>query len=204
MRASIVTVILVSLLVISFESFSQSKDCKLKKDSDGILIYACKAENDKFKSLKAEFTINNTTIDELMAFLKNVDNYPKWQYNMVTAKILEKKTAEMMITRSEIDAPWPVQNRELIVQYEIIPNAARNQLHIITNAVPTYPYPLSDDLVRVPASHAEWNVVQSGTNLKVTYIMNIDPGGSVPAWIINMAIAEGPHHTFVNLKKALE
>jgi hypothetical protein len=204
MRASIVTVILVSLLVISFESFSQSKDCKLKKDSDGILIYACKAENDKFKSLKAEFTINNTTIDELMAFLKNVDNYPKWQYNMVTAKILEKRTAEMMITRSEIDAPWPVQNRELIVQYEIIPNAARNQLHIITNAVPTYPYPLSDDLVRVPASHAEWNVVQSGTNLKVTYIMNIDPGGSVPAWIINMAIAEGPHHTFVNLKKALE
>jgi hypothetical protein len=204
MRASIVTVILVSLLVISFESFSQSKDCKLKKDSDGILIYACKAENDKFKSLKAEFTINNTTIDELMAFLKNVDNYPKWQYNMVTAKILEKKTAEMMITRSEIDAPWPVQNRELIVQYEIIPNAARNQLHIITNAVPTYPYPASEDLVRVPASHAEWNVVQSGTNLKVTYIMNIDPGGSVPAWIINMAIAEGPHHTFVNLKKALE
>jgi hypothetical protein len=204
MRASIVTVILVSLLVISFESFSQSKDCKLKKDADGILIYACKAENDKFKSLKAEFTINNTTIDELMAFLKNVDNYPKWQYNMVTAKILEKRTAEMMITRSEIDAPWPVQNRELIVQYEIIPNAARNQLHIITNAVPTYPYPLSDDLVRVPASHAEWNVVQSGTNLKVTYIMNIDPGGSVPAWIINMAIAEGPHHTFVNLKKALE
>ena len=109
-----------------------------------------------------------------------------------------------MITRSEIDAPWPVQNRELIVQYEIIPNVAHNQLRIITNAVPGYPYPLSEDLVRVPSSHAEWNVVQSGTGLKVTYIMNIDPGGSVPAWIINMAIAEGPHHTFVNLKKALE
>lgn len=184
-------------------TFAQEPDCKLKKDSDGILVYACKAENEKFKSLRAEFTLKNTTIDELIAFLKNVNDYPKWQYKMVSAKILEQKTESIMITRSEIDAPWPVENRELIVQYEFIPNDTRTQLRITTHTIP-YNYPPSDDLVRVPFSKAEWDVVQTGSNLKVLYNMRIDPGGSLPAWLVNMAVAEGPHHTFVNLKKSLE
>jgi len=34
--------------------------------------------------------------------------------------------------------------------------------------------------------------------------MRIDPGGSLPVWLVNMAMAEGPYLTFVNLKKQLE
>ena len=80
MRVSIAIVVFSTFLIIGFSGLAQSNDCKLKKDSDGILIYACKSENDKFKSLKAEFTINNTTVDELMVFLRNVDNYPTRQW----------------------------------------------------------------------------------------------------------------------------
>lgn len=184
-------------------SYGQAKDCALKKDSDGILVYTCKSDNDRFKSLKAEFVIQHTSIDELVSFLKQVKNYPNWQYNMMSAEVLKQVSDEVMITRSEIDAPWPVENRELIVQYEIIQHPTRDQLHVTTKTV-SYQYPASDELIRVPFSHAEWFVTKEGTSLKVIYTMRIDPGGSVPAWLVNIAMAEGPYQSFVNLKTQLE
>jgi hypothetical protein len=108
-----------------------------------------------------------------------------------------------MITRSEIDAPWPVENRELIVEHTLDQNPIQNQLHVITKTV-AFNYPVSSELIRVPFSHAEWYVKKVGTSLKVTYTMRIDPGGSVPAWLVNIAMAEGPYQSFVTLKKKLE
>ena len=183
--------------------FSQTDDCVLKKNDDKILVYTCKANGARFKSLKATFTISSTTIDELVAFLRHVENFPKWQYNMTSAKVLKQISDSVVIVRSEIDAPWPAVNRELIVQYAFEENKKEKKLKVVTKTTP-YDYPSRNDLVRVPFSHAEWMVTTVGNDLHVSYSMQIDPGGSLPAWVVNMAMAEGPHHTFVNLKKLLE
>jgi hypothetical protein len=34
--------------------------------------------------------------------------------------------------------------------------------------------------------------------------MNIDPGGYVPPFLINIAMADGPHESFSSLKKLIE
>ena len=182
---------------------AQEEDCKLKKDTDGIMIYACKSGDDKFKSLKADFTIENTSLNELVALLKDVENYPKWQYNMTTAEVLKRESDESIITRSVIDAPWPVENREVIVRYQIIHNPERGEAHIEAKTV-TYDYPKTKGLVRVPFSHAEWIVKEVGSTLQVNYFLRVNPGGSIPAWVVNMSIAEGPYRTFTNLKKELK
>jgi hypothetical protein len=182
---------------------AQEEGCKLKKDTDGIMVYACKSDNAKFKSLKADFTIHHTSINELVALLKDVANYPKWQYNMTSAEILKRESDESIITRSVIDAPWPVENRELIVRYQITHKPERGEVHIEAKTL-AYDYPTTKGLLRIPFSHAEWIVQESGSSLKVNYTLHVDPGGSVPAWLVNMGIAEGPYHTFINLKKQLE
>ena len=191
------------LLFCCLNGFSQQNDCILKKQSDDIQVYTCKSENDKFKSLKAEFAIKNTTLDELVAFIKNVKNFPTWQYNLISAEMLLQETENRMIIRSEIHAPWPVDNRELIVEYSLEKDATSGQLHVIIKTV-AYDYPLEKGVVRVPFSYAEWLVVKDGTALKVRYTLRIDPGGNVPAWLVNMAMAEGPYQSFINLKEQLE
>ena len=183
--------------------FGQDEDCKLKKDTDGIMIYACKSDNAKFRSLKADFTIENTSLNDLVALLQNVAKYPEWQYNMTSSEILRRESDESVITRSVIDAPWPVENRELIVRYQIVQNQQQGEISIDARTL-AYDYPKSKGLVRIPFSHAEWVVKQIGSDLKVNYSLSVDPGGSIPAWLVNMSIAEGPYHTFTNLKKELE
>ena len=50
-------------------------------------------------------------------------------------------------------------------------------------------------------SQGSWTVVPlSSSLLKVEYFILIDPGGSVPAWMINMVAAQAPYYSFKTLK----
>lgn len=191
------------LLITYFPSVSQVNNCDLKKDKDGIKVYTCPSDTSKFRSLLAEFTIENTSFEDLQKFLWNVDNYVNWQYNMVEASLLQKTDNQSIIYRSVVEAPWPVQNREMIVQLSFRKTEKTDQLFFTMQSVAT-DYPLSDDLVRVPYSQASWTVKRVNTTLAVTYQLNIDPGGYVPPMLVNLAMAEGPYESFRKLKKLME
>ena len=61
------------------------------------------------------------------------------------------------------------------------------------------------DNIRVPHLHSVWTFepIESGL-IKMTYILNSDPGGNIPDWLVNLAIDEGPVQTikrFLDLLK---
>lgn len=181
---------------------AQSTDCDLKKEKEGIKVYTCKSDTSKFRSLQAEFVIENTSIEELKTFMFTVSKYIHWQYDAVEAGMLKGINSNEMIYRVVIDAPWPVDNRELIVQFSTVIHDA-DHANFYINTVSS-DYPVSDNLVRVPFSQARWDITRINKSLHVTYHMNIDPGGYVPAFLINMAMAEGPYQSFRSLKKLIE
>jgi len=39
---------------------------------------------------------------------------------------------------------------------------------------------------------------------KVTYQMHAEPGGSLPAWLINSSVVDPPYKTLINLKAYTE
>jgi START domain len=179
-------------------SSGQQSDCDLKRDTDGIKVYTCETQNEKFRALRAEFVIDNTSVQKLKDFLWDVSNYITWQYNMIEAERVSSSGNEEMIYRSEIDAPWPVDNRELFVQVKMKQEGATTQVFI--HSIPTN-RPTKDGVVRVPFFDASWKIIPDGNSLKVTYSLRIDPGGSVPAWLANIAMAEGPYISFKKLKE---
>jgi START domain len=186
----------------AFLSFSQS-DCDLKRDKDGIKVYTCKSDSSNFRSLVAEFDLKNTSLKTLEDFLWDVDNYVNWQYNMLEASLIKEITDNDMIYRSEIDAPWPVENRELLVKFSVIRNPVPDEVMFLINSI-AYDYQVRENVVRVPYSSASWQVKKDGNSLHIKYMMNIDPGGYVPSWLVNLAMAEGPYVSFRNLKKMIE
>ena len=187
----------------SFSAHSQGKECDLRKDKDGIKVYTCHSDTSKFRSLIAEFVLENITFEELQGFLWKVDNYVNWQYKMVEASLLKKVDEQSIIYRSEVDAPWPVQNREMIAQLTVNKNLDSDKRVFSMHTIPT-DYPLEEGLTRVPYSQATWTVKRLNNKLFVTYQLNIDPGGYIPPMLVNLAMAEGPYESFRNLKNLLE
>jgi hypothetical protein len=117
-------------------------------------------------------------------------------------KVLNTLSPTEKIYRTVIEAPWPVTDRDMVVHLRILQK--EKELIITTDSesgiVAEYP-----ELVRVPFSHALWTVVSKSKNqFHVKYEMLIDPGGSVPAWLVNWTCANAPLQSFQKLKLLLE
>lgn len=131
-----------------------------------------------------------------------VSKYTHWQYDATEASMLKRINNNDMIYRVVIDAPWPVDNRELIVQFSTVVHDADHANFYIKTV--SSDFPLSDNLIRIPFSQARWDITRINNALHVSYHMNINPGGYVPAFLINMAMAEGPYQSFRSLKGLIE
>lgn len=197
---------LLLFLLVTFatpHSFAQEETCKLRKDNDGIKVYACHSDTSRLKSIRAEMIINDVSVPELREHLMNIDNYVTWQYNLLEAQVLEQVSDTEVVARTVVNAPWPVSNREVFTRLTTETNAAGDELYVEGQVIP-YEYPKQKSLVRVPFSHSTWSVVQvNGTDLQVKYSLSVDPGGALPAWLVNLAVAEGPYESFRNLKAQL-
>ena len=66
--------------------------------------------------------------------------------------------------------------------------------------------PKNDDFIRVPFSGVIlWRVTQGTNNkLKVDYTFSLDPGGSLPSWLVNATMAIGPYNSFMKLRELLK
>ena len=65
--------------------------------------------------------------------------------------------------------------------------------------------PQKKDMVRIMQSTGKWVVsLQADQTLKAVYTLLTDPGGNVPAWLVNLFIADGPMESFRKLKEHLK
>lgn len=189
------------LLSIAFRAEGQ-EECELKKEHDDLRVYTCASGDNELKVVKAELTLENTSLKELQDYVLDIDNYVNWQYHTKEVTIL-KKDRHSIIYRAVVDAPWPLSNREMIVEITSELDGTAQVLAIDSHHV-AYEYPETRDLIRVPYSVGTWRVTSLKNSLKVVYNLRIDPGGSVPAWLVNVAMADGPYYSFMKLKEELK
>lgn len=181
----------------------QSQPCKLKIDQDSIKVYTCHTDTSLFKSIVAEFTLN-ATFDQLTRLVMNIPAYTRWQYNTVEADAIKIISDSEQIYHNVIKAPWPVADRDMVVRIKTSYHPDHRSL-VITTESEAKTIPKKAGCVRVPSSFGRWMVTMKNKNqLHISYTMQIDPGGSVPAWLVNWACAQAPYQSFKNLKRILE
>jgi hypothetical protein len=191
------------LLFLSVNFVFGQVECDLKKDQDSIKVYSCSTDQSKFKSIKASFEVS-ATAPQLAAMVMDIAGYNDWQYKTINAKILKWISKQELIYYVEIVAPWPVSNRDLIVHLKVEQDPITKKMTFTANGKPDF-IPEKEGITRVPMSRSTWVVVPITSNkLRVEYSMNIDPSGSVPAWMVNMVSAEGPFESFLTLRNKIK
>jgi hypothetical protein len=174
--------------------------CSLKVDKDSIQVYSCKLPNSKFKAVKSVFPISSR-LGQLAAMVMDIENYREWQKETVTARILERVSDHEIIYYYEAAAPYPASNRDFVIRLTMEQNPKTKELIIHAVSVPEY-IPHKPNIIRVPFSEARWNVksIKPG-QLLVEYHIEIDLGGAVPPWLINMVSHQAPHDTFKAMRE---
>jgi hypothetical protein len=175
---------------------------KLEKQKDGISVYLSDVPGSNFKAVKTECTLTGTYI-KLVALLTNVSRFPDWIYHCKTSTLLQQKNPLDFIYYSETSMPWPVSNRDVIIHMRIRTDSLPRFLVISGKGEPDF-LPRIISKVRVPHYEANWKVTMpTPKTIPISYIIEIDPGGSIPAWAANSFIVDGPYGTMKNLGELL-
>jgi hypothetical protein len=174
----------------------------LKKDKDAIRIYTRDTDKSQFKSVKVTCTIPGT-LSQLTALLLDVSAHKHWVYNTKSSYLVKQPYPHQQIYYSQIDLPWPLADREVVVLMNIVQDPVTKVLHVsVENAANDIP--VKDGTVRVPASSVKWNVTGlPGNVLSIEYYGQVDPGGSVPGWAANPFSTKGPFETFRRLRQVI-
>lgn len=196
---TVVTRILSSVFFCAMLSFAFAQpNWKLTKDKDGIRIYQRDIKNSDFKSIKVECTLPGN-FDKLIAIINNVNNYKDWVYNNKAASLLKRVNAYEFYYYTEAYLPWPLDNRDAIMHTTITRDSLNRFLKINSVAVPNFTAAKSGK-VRIKKSNINWYVTRASANsIQIVYTFETDPGGNVPAWLVNSFADKGPHESFKKL-----
>jgi hypothetical protein len=95
-------------------------------------------------------------------------------------------------------------NRDAIVHMKMNKDSLNRFLMISEAGVPGYT-PEKSGMVRVPRSDISWYVTMpSEKTISIVYIFDAEPGGSLPAWVVNMFTDKGPYESFKKLSELLK
>jgi hypothetical protein len=175
---------------------------ELKKNEDGIRVYTKSSDESRHKGVKVTCELDGS-LSELAALLLDASAHPHWVFNTKESYVVKQVSPYKQIYYSEIKLPWPLTNREVVVEMTLRQDPKTKALMVTTDAINS-DIPGKKGMVRVVNSSVKWNVTAlPGEKLNVEYVGQADPGGSVPAWITNMFSTKGPLETFRRLKKLI-
>ncbi|NOZ34624.1 MAG: START domain-containing protein [Chlorobi bacterium] len=175
---------------------------KLVKDKDGIKAYVREVSGSDVKQVRVTMSVKST-LTAPVAIVRDVSSHPKWIYRCKIAKILKTVSESNHYYYNETEAPWPVSNRDIVTHAVITQDNISKIVTITSTGVPDF-IPEKEDIVRIKKLNAQWKFIPKANGIiNVDFTLLIDLGGDLPAWLINLAIADGPFETVYNMRKEI-
>lgn len=194
--------VLIAFLPVSHPVQAQN-NWKLTKSKNGINVYTSPVPNSSFKMVKVECTLTGS-FTKLIGLLQDVSGFEHWIYNNKQSKLIKKFSANDFVYYSETSMPIPFANRDVVIRLQIKTDSLPRFLTIQGSSQDNY-LPEIPGRERITHYKASWKVTMPSPNsIQIYYLMEVDPGGSLPAWLANSFADKGPFHTFSNLAEKLK
>lgn len=191
-----------ALLGVSASLIAQN-NWKLYAEKDGIQVYTQNLDGSRFKAVKTVCTVD-APLSKLAAVLMDVKNTQDWVYATKTCSLLKQVSPEEVIYYSEVSLPWPARNRDFIISIGISQDVQSKAVTILAQNKPTY-LPEKKNIVRIQQSSGKWLITPLNNGLtRIEYVLQVDPGGWLPAWLVNLFAARGPYESFRNLREQVK
>ena len=181
-------------LFFSFASARAQNAWVLKEEENGIKIYSRHGAA-KFDEIRGELVVK-ARLTDIASLLLDVNEYTQWSYNVTRAYILKQLSADELYFYTTVKTAWPASDRDVVAHLKITQDSITKMMTVHTISEPNL-IPATKDLVRVPFSDETWKVTPlSATESRITYYLQIDPGGAAPAWLINLFSTKAPMESF--------
>ncbi len=190
------------LIIFLFTGFNEARaqdNWSLSTEHDGVKVYTRPAANSKLKAIKVMCNMQ-ASLSQLLAAVLDIKTCTEWVYHSKQNVMIRQVSPLELYYYSEVSVPWPAENRDFVVHIQTEQNPQTKVITVTSPCIPGY-VPEKDHIVRISHSVGNWTITPLGKNqVKAEYVLEVDPGGSIPAWLINMFATKGPLETFKKLK----
>lgn len=190
------------LLLPTFVLFAFSptgkSDWKSAYKANGIEVFTRTQSNGltEFKGL----TEVNAPMAQIAALLEDIEQHKDFVYGVKKGSLIKKINSVETVVYSEIEMPWPLENRDIVSQTSASYDKAKEIAIIKTWATPEK-VEEKNGLQRMNKAEGFWKLEKiSDQKTKITYQFVSDPGG-LPNWVVSMFIVNAPKETLLALKE---
>lgn len=201
-KAFIAIVLTISILQLSFSN-KKNDNWKLVKNKNGIKAYTSEQENSSVNRVKVTTSIK-TSLTALTSVLKDFSSHKNWIYNCILTQKMKviSETEYYFYTKSK--APWPISYRDIVTHTVIKQDKKTKTVTFTATGKPNY-IKKKEGIVRVKKLNGRWEFIPHKNGIvDLRFYLLIDAGGTLPTWVVNAAIAEGPFQTVQNLVKQVQ
>ena len=187
------------LLLLPFSNLL-AQSWNFAKENEGIKLYTRNQPNSSIKSFKGELTFH-ASVEKIFDLLGNPHNTDWWDKGISQMRLIAYEKDKYFQYYIVYDMPWPIANRDMVVDTKIMTNAASGERTVTTKPLTSGAVPEKQEFVRLHSFLQKWTVqpLDKG-NVHITLEGFIDPGGNVPAWLYNMVITETPLRAIRSLR----
>ncbi|MFT4536050.1 MAG: hypothetical protein ACJA1A_002900 [Saprospiraceae bacterium] len=176
-------------------------DWELQRDESGIKVWTKDYPDSKFKQFKTETTIK-ASLKNVVAVFLDVENMGLWYDRVERAEMVKKISNKEGIYIIDFELPWPVADRVSAVRSILSHDPTTDVVRIDTNYEPGVI--TNTDVLLITNIHSEWVLTPvEGGHVHIYHKGYMDPAGSLPAWISNSGVKDGPVNTLIALKGVL-
>lgn len=199
-----VAALIVVVLVGPSPALTRVSDWEVIAERDGIVVSRRPVEGRGFPQLRSVAEVPGTPY-EILAILLDVSAHVDWRPDCVESKTVRRIDTWRSIVYTRTDAPWPVSDREVVVENEVIFIDPPSKVKVTFAAVMAPDVERRRGTVRMKTATGffEIEAIDDARSL-VHYEVDVDPGGSLPDWLVSMQSTRHPLETLVGLRRRLE
>jgi len=124
---------------------------------------------------------------------RNEKNRAKWDEGLIEYKVVEIVSDEVIVTKAQYAAPFPVHNREFLQLRSLRFDPSTGSYFVIHSSINYSQEPVGKGCVRAYSVSAYF-IRPSPTNpehTQLTLLAQVDPKGNVPGFVVNLGKGKG-------------
>jgi hypothetical protein len=136
----------------------------------------------------------------VLAILLDAGRLKEWAEGVTWTKVLQQEGGMVTLFHTYAELTWPVADRDVISRAKLTVRDKGQEYELATYAEPTA-LPEQDGVVRIKHTSAHFLLKKQGEDkVWVEYVVDSDPGGKLPKWLIRWASKKVPGETLRKLQ----
>ena len=195
--------VLITIFIAFGFIFTQDDGWEMVKEANNTKVYTRKTSDSDYEQIRIVTKVQ-APISEIVNALEDVNYHQEWVYETKETKLLEKRGVGDFEYYALMNMPFPVKDRDIIIGVKRSQDPNTKVVDIksvaLLNKMEEKP-----KRVRIKTFLSTYTISPLDNQwVEVDYFMSADPGGKLPAWIVNMFTVKGPVATMESMVELID